>query len=767
MSDEFDPYYKWLAIPPKLQPPNHYRLLGVELFETDLDVIDAAANQRMAYVQGLASGEHGELSQKLLNELAAARVCLTDVEEKAAYDATLKDQPEATKEKPKQADHQTPDDEEPSREAVEDASRQTHDDPTPPPTPIAPPKAEPPSAAIAVAAPNAQTPPPPPPSNAVDHERAGSEPPAIDSGATGPPPVAAKRPIETTVPVVKPSEGKPPYRAGQRRQDRGNPALIVAGSAVAVLTLLGAIYVATGQWRKAPAVTQATTTPDRRSQRPSRTDEPSMPAQSVPPKPKEQPNEHVPAAGPATDFAAPKPKLQNERLLSKGAPVTEAMAAMADGNVDQALIHLEQVLQSGNTQNVTWARQLLDQIDIASSDYRAQKLLEQLSDEQLEQLAEGKIEAQVEGDLDYRVLRQRFKETVRQNVPVVLERRRKIPSEAKGATPDRPNSPGDTAASDDGMQAKPKPAQPKQMDLDPAALLKKRGLTKRDEYWVLEGDDDLKEGVAHLARQERDYNGAYGALREIVTAYGNARRQLAAAERNGQPALVTQARIAGITAGRRCRGSLMNYMKARSDFTVAYLRTANRAEELLRRYHEFEDDPDVQIALGQLAAASNTLGPTPVFRQNQGHIRQHEGELLRDTTLGVFGDDDGEDLHVHVIVNERASELLAYRSNAKFNLVPEQVLRTAGVETESERKARLNIGGVEFSANMIVIPSLRIGNIVSRNVEAYVLPPDKAGLQGFLRDDAFPDHRIDVKSDGIVATVRAIRRNELEPRIRN
>ncbi len=25
---DFDPYYQWLAIPPKDQPPNHYRLLA-------------------------------------------------------------------------------------------------------------------------------------------------------------------------------------------------------------------------------------------------------------------------------------------------------------------------------------------------------------------------------------------------------------------------------------------------------------------------------------------------------------------------------------------------------------------------------------------------------------------------------------------------------------------------------------------------------------------------------------------------------------------
>ena len=56
MNAEFDPYHKWLGIPASEQPAHHYRLLGVALFEQDLDVIDAAANQRMAYLQDMASG---------------------------------------------------------------------------------------------------------------------------------------------------------------------------------------------------------------------------------------------------------------------------------------------------------------------------------------------------------------------------------------------------------------------------------------------------------------------------------------------------------------------------------------------------------------------------------------------------------------------------------------------------------------------------------------------------------------------------------------
>ena len=76
----FDPYRKWLGISPAEQPPHHYRLLGINLFEEDPDVIEAAADRQMAHVRTYQTGKHGDESQRLLNELSAARVCLLDPE---------------------------------------------------------------------------------------------------------------------------------------------------------------------------------------------------------------------------------------------------------------------------------------------------------------------------------------------------------------------------------------------------------------------------------------------------------------------------------------------------------------------------------------------------------------------------------------------------------------------------------------------------------------------------------------------------------------
>ncbi len=90
MSDAFDPYLKWFGIPQTARPINHYRLLGIEVFETDPEVIENATDQRMAHLKRFSGGQHATLAEQLLNEVAAARVCLLSPDKKAKYDEELR-----------------------------------------------------------------------------------------------------------------------------------------------------------------------------------------------------------------------------------------------------------------------------------------------------------------------------------------------------------------------------------------------------------------------------------------------------------------------------------------------------------------------------------------------------------------------------------------------------------------------------------------------------------------------------------------------------
>lgn len=88
----FDPYYHWLGIPLRDQPPHLYRLLGIELFETDPEIVRSAADRRLTYIRKYQLGQHSELSQQLLDLIVEARECLLDPATRRPCDELLEAQ---------------------------------------------------------------------------------------------------------------------------------------------------------------------------------------------------------------------------------------------------------------------------------------------------------------------------------------------------------------------------------------------------------------------------------------------------------------------------------------------------------------------------------------------------------------------------------------------------------------------------------------------------------------------------------------------------
>ena len=89
MSD-FDPYHIWLGISKTARPISKYRLLAIDDFEDNREVISAAAERQTVYLRTLQAGEHAVLVADLLNEVSRARVTLLNSDEKVAYDEQLR-----------------------------------------------------------------------------------------------------------------------------------------------------------------------------------------------------------------------------------------------------------------------------------------------------------------------------------------------------------------------------------------------------------------------------------------------------------------------------------------------------------------------------------------------------------------------------------------------------------------------------------------------------------------------------------------------------
>lgn len=90
MTRPFDAYHVWLGIPPGEQPPDHYRLLGIPLFERDPDVIEQAAERQTAFLRQMETGPHGETVRRILREVAQARATLLNPATRATYDEVLR-----------------------------------------------------------------------------------------------------------------------------------------------------------------------------------------------------------------------------------------------------------------------------------------------------------------------------------------------------------------------------------------------------------------------------------------------------------------------------------------------------------------------------------------------------------------------------------------------------------------------------------------------------------------------------------------------------
>lgn len=89
MTEALDVYRDWLSIQETARPLNYYQLLRLDPFDDDADRIRRHYRKLNAHVRKFASGEYAAQSQALLNELARAMLCLTDLDRKSEYDASL------------------------------------------------------------------------------------------------------------------------------------------------------------------------------------------------------------------------------------------------------------------------------------------------------------------------------------------------------------------------------------------------------------------------------------------------------------------------------------------------------------------------------------------------------------------------------------------------------------------------------------------------------------------------------------------------------
>ncbi len=90
MVTEFDELRTWFESVRTRRPDHHYQLLGLELFETRADVIEAAATRIIAFLEDSDATTDRQEAQRLLPQVVAAQLCLLGPAKKRTYDAQLR-----------------------------------------------------------------------------------------------------------------------------------------------------------------------------------------------------------------------------------------------------------------------------------------------------------------------------------------------------------------------------------------------------------------------------------------------------------------------------------------------------------------------------------------------------------------------------------------------------------------------------------------------------------------------------------------------------
>ena len=83
----FDPYHRWLSIPPDQRPPTFYQLLSIAATEADPEVIQEAALRQVSHVRTHQMGPHAQECTRVLNEIGQACATLIDPVKERAEDS--------------------------------------------------------------------------------------------------------------------------------------------------------------------------------------------------------------------------------------------------------------------------------------------------------------------------------------------------------------------------------------------------------------------------------------------------------------------------------------------------------------------------------------------------------------------------------------------------------------------------------------------------------------------------------------------------------
>jgi clan AA aspartic protease (TIGR02281 family) len=313
------------------------------------------------------------------------------------------------------------------------------------------------------------------------------------------------------------------------------------------------------------------------------------------------------------------------------------------------------------------------------------------------------------------------------------------------------------------------------------SVLKGKGLKKSGSSYVLAAEADVQKGINQARRlyqsvsEAASQKGSFEAERDAVKAEIEAMDQQRAAlgEQLDLAADVTQHnRIATAmnSLGAQIRTLENRLAEAeketparlaqrltgqREAFVEAVLALRQQVDKVAAAYKELAADPAVKQAFERLnesgkGKAKVSLGPSRGFASNVKLLERVEASILTEriplrNDTGVY--------EVDVVFNGKVTKPLCFDTGAALISLPAELAAEIGVNPGPDAPTLIMeiADGSRYNAKKAVIPSVRVGKFVLKDVECVVNPPEKKNVPALL-GQSFIRH-FEYKIDNVTKTL--------------
>lgn len=302
------------------------------------------------------------------------------------------------------------------------------------------------------------------------------------------------------------------------------------------------------------------------------------------------------------------------------------------------------------------------------------------------------------------------------------------------------------------------------------------GLVPHGRYWICRQEVGLRLQLAALPKLEREFFAANKKFRGIIRkyqAYASELEKLHKAREDNRRLLLgdslgpgrrqqlqhddTLYRDRMIALERKMTGDLnvlaeaspateaaVALAGAQSALAVTLLTIVRRMDEVSQQYGQLRQDSRITTAI-ETRGGNEVLGPAEDYRAQTRRRLARLSEAALTDGLAVYRQSGR--IRVTAVLEDEVPVTFSYTGSQGPTLLPSSILQTAGIVVDPAAATEvLQEGDRSISVRRVLLPRLRFGKFVFRQVPALALPPEAEDLGARISRHAFGKHHVELNT---------------------